>query len=132
MSPGIRTLVVVGYRVLLAVAVGAHFAFLAFAVFGGFLAWRWPRTIWLHGAGAGWLLLVVVAQLTCPLTWLEDRSREAAGLATLPAGFLDHYVEGVFYPRGAAAEAQIVVALIVLTSWIGYAVRTRRRRVPVV
>ena len=131
MSPGIRTLVVVGYRVLIAAAVGAHFAFLAFAVFGGFLAWRWPRTIWLHVAGAGWLLLVVVAQLTCPLTWLEDRSREGAGLATLPAGFLDHYVEGVFYPRGAAAAAQIVVALIVLTSWIGYAVRTRRRRVPV-
>jgi hypothetical protein len=131
MSPRVRTLVVVGYRVLIAAAVGAHFAFLAFAVFGGFLAWRWPRTIWLHVAGAGWLLLVVVARLTCPLTWLEDRFREGAGLATLPAGFLDHYIEGVFYPRGAAAEAQIVVALIVLTAWVGYAVRTRRRRVPV-
>lgn len=116
---------------MMAVAVGAHFAFLAYALFGGFLAWRWPRTIWLHVAGAGWLLLVVVARLTCPLTWLEDWSREGAGLATLPAGFLNYYVEGVFYPRGAAAEAQVVVALIVLTSWIGYAVRTRRRRVAV-
>jgi hypothetical protein len=123
--------VVVGYRVLIAVAVGAHFAFLAYAIFGGFLAWRWPRTIWLHLAGASWLLLVVVAQLTCPLTWLEDRSREGAGLATLPAGFLSHYVEGVFYPQGRAVQAQIVVAFIVLTSWIGYAVRSRRRRLPV-
>ena len=31
--------------------------------FGGFLAWRWPRTIWLHVAGPAWLVLVVAA--TC-------------------------------------------------------------------
>jgi hypothetical protein len=118
----------VGYRLVVAAAVAAHFVFLAFAVFGGLLAWRWPRLIWLHLAGAGWLLLVVVAHLPCPLTWLEDRARERAGLAALPAGFIAHYVEGVFFPTGRAAAAQIVVALIVATTWIGYAVRARRRR----
>jgi hypothetical protein len=121
----------VGYRVLVAAAVAAHFAFLAYAVFGGFLAWRRPWTGWLHLAGAGWLVLVVAAGLTCPLTWLEDRARERAGMAPLPNGFLDHYVQGVFYPAGYAAAAQAVVAAVVLVSWVGFAVRSRRRRVAV-
>jgi hypothetical protein len=131
MSHGVRTVEVVGYRLVIGAAVVAHFAYLAFAVFGGLLAWRWPRLIWLHLAGAGWLLLVIVAHLACPLTWLEDRARERAGLAPLPSGFITHYGEGVFYPTGRAAAAQIVVALIVTTTWIGYAIRTRRRRVTV-
>jgi hypothetical protein len=116
------------YRVLVVAAAGAHFAYLAYAILGGFLAWRWTRLIWLHVAGAGWLLLIVAAHLSCPLTWAEDRAREHAGMATLPDGFVSHYVEGVFYPRGAAWQAQVIVALIVATSWIGYAARARRRR----
>ena len=112
-------------------AVAAHFAFLAAVVFGGLLSWRWPRLIWLHVAGAVWLLLVVVAHLSCPLTWLEDRARERAGMASLPNGFIAHYVEGVFYPAGRAVWAQGVVALIVLTTWIGYALRARRRHAAV-
>jgi hypothetical protein len=125
---GIRTLEVVFYRLVVVLAVAAHFAFLAAVVFGGLLSWRWPRLIWLHVAGAVWLLLVVVAHLSCPLTWLEDRARERAGMDALPDGFIVHYVEGVFYPAGHAAQAQIVVALIVLTTWLGYGVTARRRR----
>jgi hypothetical protein len=117
----------VGYPVLIGAAVAAHVAFLAYAIFGGFLAWRWPRMIWPHLAGAGWLVLVVSAHLLCPLTWVEDRAREGAGLTPMPDGFLSYHVEGVFYPDGGAAQARIGGALIVLTSWIGYAVRARRR-----
>lgn len=119
-----------GYRVLIIAAVAAHFAFLAYAVFGGFLAWRWPRTIWAHLACVGWLVLVVTAPVSCPLTWAEDRVRERAGWAPT-TGFLDHYVAGVFYPVGHESAAQAVVALLALTSWVGVAVRTRRSRVPV-
>jgi hypothetical protein len=117
----------VGYRILIGAAVAAHFAFLAYAVFGGFLAWRWPRTIWIHLAGAGWLFLVVAASLLCPLTWIEDRARERAGLVPTE-GFLDHYVAGVFYPHGYERAAQVVVAVLVLTSWAGAAIRAVRRR----
>jgi hypothetical protein len=119
-----------GYRVVVAAAVAAHFAFLAYAVFGGFLAWRRPWTGWLHLAGAGWLVLVVAARLTCPLTWLEDRARVRAGMAPLSDGFLENYVQGVFYPAGHAVAAQAVVAAVVLVSWIGFAVRFRRHRAP--
>ena len=110
---------------VLVAAVAAQFAFLAYAVFGGFLAWRWPRTIALHLAGALWLIVIVVARLTCPLTWIEDRMRERIGAAPTN-GFLDHYVAGVFYPTGREDLARIAVAVIVGVSWIGFALRRRR------
>jgi hypothetical protein len=118
-----------GYRVLIAAAVGAHFAFLAFGIFGGFLAWRrrWRRLIWLQAACAGWLLVIVVAGLSCPLTWLEDRGRIGAGLPPLHGGFLDNHVAGVFYPHGYEWAAQLVVAGIVIASWIGVARRSQLR-----
>jgi hypothetical protein len=117
----------VGYRLLIAAAVGAHFAFLAFGVFGGFLAWRWPRLLWLQVVSAGWLLVIVVARLSCPLTWLEDRGREGAGLAPRAGGFLDNHVAGVFYPHGYEWAARLTVAVLIGVSWLGFALRVKRR-----
>ena len=121
-------MVEVGYSLLIAAAVGAHFAFLAFGIFGGFLAWRWPRLIWLQVVAALWLLVIVVAKLYCPLTWLEDRGREGLGKPALEGGFLDNHAAGIFYPHGYEWVAQIVVAVLVLTSWIGFALLQRRHR----
>jgi hypothetical protein len=116
-----------GYRLLIAVAVGGHFAFLAFAIAGGFLAWRWPRLLWLQVACALWLLVIVTAGLTCPLTWLEDRGRAGAGLAPLNGGFLDNHVAGVFYPHGYEWAARIVVVVVILASWAALALRLKLR-----
>ena len=116
-----------GYRILIVAAMGAHFAFLAFGIFGGFLAWRWRRLIWLQVVCAGWLLVIVVARLTCPLTWLEDRGRIGAGLPPLTGGFLDNHVAGVFYPHGYVWAAQLTVAVIIAASWIGFARRSKLR-----
>jgi hypothetical protein len=119
----------VGYRFLLWFAVGAHFAFLAYGVFGGFLSWRWPRTIWLHLVCVLWLVAIVVFAWRCPLTWLEDDSRAHLGRPPRVGGFLDNHVAGVFYPHGQEAAARLIVGLIVLTSWVGLIVlRARRRR----
>ena len=117
----------VGYRILIAAAVGAHFAFLAFGIFGGFLAWRWRLLIWLQIVSAAWLLIIVVARLSCPLTWLEDRGRAGAGLAPRDGGFLDNHVAGVFYPHGYEWAARIAVAALVLGSWAGFAVHSKLR-----
>jgi hypothetical protein len=116
------------FRAVAYAAVAAHFAFLAFGVLGGFAAWRRPRLIWLQAAAATWLVLVVAAQLPCPLTWLEDHARARAGLPPHVGGFLANHVAGVFYPAGHERAAQIVAALVVLSSWAGLAVVLRRRR----
>ncbi|WP_067505039.1 DUF2784 domain-containing protein [Actinoplanes sp. TFC3] len=117
-----------GYQLMIAFAVGAHYAFLAFGIFGGFLAWRWRRLIWLQALAALWLLVIVVAKLYCPLTWVEDRGRQGLGKAPLDGGFLDNHAAGVFYPHGYEWVAQIVVAALILTSWTGFALLQRRDR----
>ena len=118
----------VNYEAVAHTAVALHFAFLALGLFGGFVAWRWPWVIWFQVAAATWLVLVVVANLPCPLTWVEDRARARAGLPAHRGGFLDSHVVGLFYPHGHERAAQAVAALVVLSSWAGLLVVRRRRR----
>lgn len=116
-----------GYRLIADAAMVAHFSFLAYIVVGGFMAWAWPRTIWSHGAVALYGLVNVLVGWPCPLTHVENWGRERAGEATLPGtGFIDHYVAGVVYPREHETLVQVLVAVVVLTSWIGFAIRLRR------
>jgi hypothetical protein len=109
-------------------AVAAHFGFLALGILGGFAAWRWPKVLAAQVIAVGWLVLVVAASLPCPLTWVEDRARVRAGLPPLTGGFLDNHVAGVFYPHGHERAAQIVAALVVLSSWAGLPAAWRRSR----
>jgi len=118
----------VGYRLLTTLILALHFAFLAFVVFGGFLAWHWPRVIWLHLAAAAWGFAVVVGRLRCPLTDAEDWSRRRAGGAGVTTGFIDRYIEGVLYPERYAVLMQALAAMVVVISWAGgYALYRRRR-----
>jgi hypothetical protein len=119
----------VGYRLLTTLILALHFGYLVFVVFGGFLAWRWPRVIWLHLAAAAWGLAVVVGRLRCPLTDAEDWSRRRAGEAGLTAGFIDRYIEGVLYPERYTVLMHALAATAVVISWAGgYALYRRRRR----
>lgn len=104
-----------------------HFAFLVYVVVGGFLAWRWPRTIILHALAAAWGLVIVLFAVPCPLTGPEDYFRHRAGQDGLPGGFIDTYISGVIYPEQHLVLAQLAVAVCVAVSWIGLAVRTGRR-----
>ncbi|MFI5842237.1 DUF2784 domain-containing protein [Catenuloplanes sp. NPDC051500] len=115
------------YEALVTIVLGLHFAFLAYLALGGYLAWRWPWTIWLHLTTAAWGVLVVAASLTCPLTTLEHLARERAGQPVSDAGFIDRYLAGVIYPEDHVWAARIVLGLVVVVSWAGLAVRLRRR-----
>jgi len=37
-----------GYRLLADGVAGVHYAYLAYLLVGGFVAWRWPRTLVAH------------------------------------------------------------------------------------
>jgi hypothetical protein len=115
-----------GYRILAEAAMAAHFAFLAYVVTGGLLAWRWPKAIWPHLAAAGWGLAVTVLGLHCPLTYVEDHARRRAGEQGLTTGFIDHYLTGVVYPARYVGLIQILVGVVVAGSWAGAFVVRRR------
>ncbi|MFE4457687.1 DUF2784 domain-containing protein [Nocardia tengchongensis] len=116
------------YRLLADATAVVHFAFVAYVVVGGFLAWRWPRTIWLHLLAFGWGFGTLLFSVDCPLTNLENWARHRAGEAGLPpSGFIDHYITGVLYPRDALELVRILVALCVLASWTGLVWLSRRR-----
>jgi len=116
----------VGYRVLADATMVVHFGFVVYVVAGGFLAWRWPRTIFVHLTAAGWGLLITVFSLPCPLTWLEDRLRRRAGEQGLPSGFIDTYIEGVLFPQRFVMEVRAAAAVLVLIAWVGLLIRWRR------
>jgi hypothetical protein len=108
------------FQVLTTVILIAHFAYLAYVVVGGFLAWRWPWTVWPHLAAAGWGLFIVTNPFGwhCPLTYAEHWSRQRAGQEGFDAGFVDRYLEGVLYPAQYTRLLQVLVAVLVATSWI--------------
>jgi hypothetical protein len=115
------------YRLLADATVVVHLAFVAYVVVGGYLAWRWPRTIWLHLAAAGWGFTGIVVGIVCPLTTLENWSRHRAGEQGLPpSGFIDHYLTGVIYPQSMLVEVRVLVLVVVVASWIGFVYRRRR------
>lgn len=106
--------------VLVEVVVVLHFAFLAFVVLGGFVAWRWRGAIYAHLAVAVWAILSLTVDLTCPLTVWENDLRALAGMPLLETGFIDHYIDGVWYPESAATLVQLVLGTVVLVSWVGF------------
>jgi hypothetical protein len=118
----------VGYKVLTSAILVTHFAFLAYVVFGGFLTWRWPRTVFAHLFAAGWGLYVITAQMVCPLTYAENWSRLQAGEAGLSKGFIDQYIEGVLYPERYTGLMQGLAVTTVVASYVGLVVITAGRR----
>jgi hypothetical protein len=119
------------YEIIVAVTVATHFAFVGYGVIGGFLALRWPRTIWVHVPVVIWCVAIEIVDFVCPLTALERWARTRAGMAALPSdGFIDHYITGVLYPASAKNVVLVVVLVAVLGSWALFARTGRRRRSP--
>ena len=119
------------YQWLAMAVVLLHFGYLAYLVAGGYLAWRWPRTLALHLVAVVWAVLIVVTEVTCPLTWLQNGLRTRAGQPELELSFIDTYVGGVFFPADHEVAARLLVALLVAVSWFGLASRTGHWRRPV-
>jgi hypothetical protein len=116
------------WRGLAGIVVGVHYAYMGYLLVGGFLAWRLPRTIWVHAVATVWAVLIVTTKVPCPLTALQNRLRENAGERALPTSFIDTYVRGTLYPSGHQTLAQAVTAAVVIASWVGFVRRQRRHQ----
>lgn len=111
---------------MLATAVMAvHFLVLAYIVAGAFLAWRWPRALFVHVPFLLWGAGIVFLGFVCPLTELENWLRGRDGD---PDGFIAEYLDGVLYPDGYLVMARVFAAAVVVVSYAGAVVVWRRRR----
>ncbi len=106
-----------------------HAGFIVFAVFGGLLALKNRRWMWLHLPAAAWAASVVTMGWICPLTPWEQTLRAAAGQQGYSGGFIEHYVLAAIYPDGLTRTIQIALGTgVVAFNLIVYGVVHRRRR----
>ena len=102
------------WGVLAEVVVVLHFCFVLFVLFGGALALRWPKVVWVHLPAAAWGALISFAGWICPLTPLEKWLRREGGSAGYEGGFVEHYILPVLYPRGLTPGIQVALGVIVI------------------
>ncbi|TDO54871.1 uncharacterized protein DUF2784 [Kribbella sp. VKM Ac-2527] len=117
-----------GYRFLGDVMMVLHGAFLLFFVIGGFLAWKWPKLIWVHLGIVVWNLTIVILDFDCPFTGTEKYFRREGGEAVYEGGYINHYLDGTIWPEGETPTAEKVGFALVIIGYIGYFVARRRRR----
>ena len=108
-----------------------HLAFIAFAVFGGFLVLRWRRLMLMHLPAVAWAAFVEATGSICPLTLVENRLRAAAGLAGYADDFVGHYLVSAIYPAGLTRATQVLLAVLVIVvnaAVYGAIARSKRQR----
>jgi hypothetical protein len=103
-------------RVAPELVLAAHFAFVLFTLFGGFLAFADLRWLWIHAPAVIWSAAVNFAGWTCPLTPLEQILRRRASVAGYEGGFVAHYIAPLVYPRGMPRSLELTAAVSV-TVW---------------
>ena len=106
-----------------------HFAFVVFVLLGGLLVVRWPRWAWLHLPAVAWGVSIELMGWLCPLTPLENRLRNEAGLAGYEGGFVEHYLLPVLYPESLTRSVQIVLGLLALLINVGLYIWMLRKRI---
>jgi len=110
------------YRLLADLVVILHLAFVAFALFGGLLALKWKRIVWLHAPAVLWAAAIEFGGWICPLTPLEIWLREQGGETGYRSSFIDYYILPLLYPAGLTREVLFVLGVVVLAVNIaGYA-----------
>ncbi|RLK60338.1 DUF2784 domain-containing protein [Actinokineospora cianjurensis] len=116
------------FGLLAAATVVVHFAALLYIGFGGFLAWKWPKSIFVHVFFAIWGVLVNSTPVQCPLTAVENYFRAKQGLGPLPGGFNEFYVYGTLVPEGHVDLVAAVALLVLVFSYVGAYLLWRNRK----
>jgi hypothetical protein len=116
------------YRALADLAFVAHAGFVAFAILGAVLAFRWRWIVWLHLPAVLWGGVVEVTGWSCPLTPLENRLRAAGGETGHPGGFIERCLHPLIYPAELTRGDQIALGIaLLLWNAVVYALLLRRR-----
>jgi hypothetical protein len=109
--------------------VAVHFLALLYIGLGGFLSWRWPKSIFVHLFFAAWGVAVNALPIPCPLTALENHFRHQQGLGDLPGGFNKYYIYGHLFPEWFTPVVAGGALVVLVVSYVGAYVLWRRRSV---
>ncbi|WIV59784.1 DUF2784 domain-containing protein [Amycolatopsis nalaikhensis] len=109
------------------VTVMLHILALLFIGLGGFLAWRWPKVVFVHIFFAIWGVLVNITPIPCPLTALENYFRHQQGLGDLPGGFNAYYFYDTLFPRSFLPVIAVFALALLVLSYVGAYQRWRHR-----
>jgi hypothetical protein len=91
-----------------------HLAFIAFVMLGGLLVLRSRPLMLLHLPAIAWATFVESTGTLCPLTFVENRLRAAAGLSGYGDDFVGRYLLHAIYPDGLTRPTQMWLALAVI------------------
>jgi hypothetical protein len=116
------------WRFLADVIFVIHAALLLFFLVGGFLAWKWPRLIWVHLAIVVWNLAIVLLDYGCPVTASEKFFRREGGESVYRGGYINHYLNGHIWPEGRTPLVEQVGFTLVIISYVGFFIIRHRRR----
>ncbi|HSB30995.1 MAG TPA: DUF2784 domain-containing protein [Candidatus Sulfobium mesophilum] len=117
------------FKVCADIVLLTHFAFVIFAVLGGFIVLWKNRAAWIHVPVVLWSSVVNLASWVCPLTPLENWFLAKAGQSGYRGGFVQHYIDPLVYPAGMPRDMELIAGISVLV-WNAavYAVVLIRRR----
>ncbi|WP_026360574.1 DUF2784 domain-containing protein [Amycolatopsis nigrescens] len=115
------------YGFLADATVAVHLLALLYMGFGGFLAWRWPKSIFVHIGFAAWGILVNIFPIPCPFTALENYFRHQQGLGDLPGGFNAYYLYDTVFPRSLLPMVALLAFVILVVSYVGAYLRWKHR-----
>ena len=119
------------WRALADAVMVVHGALLLFFAVGAFLAWRWPRLIWLHLVIVVWNLVIVLVDFGCPVTATEKYFRRQGGESVYAGGYIHHYLEGHLWPEGATPWVERIGFALVLIGYAGFFVVRHGRKTKV-
>ncbi len=102
------------YRLFADIVVILHLGFVVFVLFGGLLALRRPRMVWLHLPAAAWGAAVEFGGWICPLTPLEQWLRRGGRGSGYDSDFIAEYVLPVLYPAGLTHSRQVILGTLVV------------------
>ena len=91
-----------------------HLAFIAFVMLGGLLVLRSRPLMLVHLPAIAWATFVESTGTLCPLTFVENRLRAAAGLSGYGDDFVGRYLLHAIYPDGLTRPTQMWLALAVI------------------
>jgi len=117
------------FSLLADMVVIAHFLFVLFVIFGGFLVLYKRGWAWLHIPAAIWGAFVEFTGWICPLTPLENWLRIQGGGTAYASDFIERYIISLLYPSFLTRRLQFFLGSIVLVINIciyGWVIQRRR------